>query len=613
MNISSQASPALLIVESPYKTGKIEEMFRGRFKAMATYGHICDLPRNPKEGIGINRESMQADYALTSDANRGIDGTRAVERIRQYLHDNPGTGVYLGTDEDREGESIAAFVMKYLQLKNPKRMRFNAITREQIEHAIQHADHIDWNAVASREARRLIDRIIGYVASSVLTRQVNQKGVAADRLQTAVEALVIERDRKIRNHVAQTYYTVHVDLRGWQAEWQYQVPNNRGKGPKPNSDYDIDDATQRCFDAELAKAVSNQRALAIESCEDQIEQCLPPSPFYTLSLLQAANRIFGWDAETTMHAAQKLYEGEGSGHGHITHHQTSSPNISAAAAEEIRALLRAQGLALPDTPNRWTVKSRNAQEGREAIRPSYIDVEEAGATDEQRALYRLIRERALYSQLAPARFAVKRVTLTDARNTNRFIANARALLEAGWMESPVATSPVLQDDDGRSEDKTAARLPHLASGSVVNVSRAEVRSHTTQTPHRYTLRSLAAKLEKLGIGRPATLASILKEVQTKGTIKLRGDGTLEATPLAEKCYDILYPRFGFAHIGYTAELEAALDQIATGLLDGPHLVRNVWDRLDADCASLGHQEAVAASERWHTPLTRSASNRLTSF
>lgn len=591
---SNATPPPLLIVESPSTAEKINEMFRGRIEAMATYGHICDLPRHSNEAIGINRESMEGHYALTSDANRGIDGARAVERIRKYLGENPGTEVYLGTDEGREGESIAAFVTKYLQLKNPKRMRFNAITREQIAHAFQHVDYIDWNAVASREARRLIDRIIEYVASPVLTRQVIQKGVTANRVQSAVEALVIERERKIRNHVAQTYYTVHVDLRGWQAEWQYQEPSIRRKGPKPNSEYDIDDATQRCFDAELAMAASNQHALAIESCEDQIEQCLPPAPFYTLSLLQAANRIFGWDAGATMHVAQKLYQGDGSGHGHITHYLTSSTNIAAVAAEEIRALLRAQGIAVPATPNHWKVASRNAHEGREAIRPSYINIEEAGATGEQRALYKLIRERALYSQLAPARFAVKCVTLTDARNTNRFVANARALLEAGWMESPVATSPVLQDDDGRAAHKAAGRLPHLASGSAIQVGRAEVRSHTTQTPPRYTLRSLAAKLEKLGIGRPATLAWILKEVQTRGTIKLRVDGTLEATPLAEQCYDLLYPRFAFAHIGYAAELEAALDRIATGRLDGPRLVRHVWDRLDADCTSPRHQEANSA-------------------
>ncbi|WP_167354357.1 type IA DNA topoisomerase [Cupriavidus nantongensis] len=586
MNTAMESQPALLIVESPNKTGKIEEMFRGRFKAMATYGHICDLPRNPREGIGIDRESMQGEYALTSDAHRAIDGTRAVAKIREYLRDNPGTVVYLGTDEDREGESIAAFVMKYLQLSNPKRMRFNAITREKIEHAFQHADHIDWNAVASREARRLIDRIIGNVASPVLMRQVNQKGVATGRVQTAVEALVIERERKIRNHQVQTYYTVHLDLGGWQVEWQYQAPNASRNGPKPNSEYDIDDPSPRCLDAELAKAASNQRALAVQSCEDSFELRLPPSPFYTFSMVQAANRIFDWDAEKTMQVAQRLFEGDGSGHGHITYHRTDSPNIDPVAAEEIRSLLRSQGMSVPETPNRWTVKNKNAQEGREGIRPSYIDVEEAGATEEQRALYKLIRERAFYSQLAPARYAIRRVVLTDARNVQRFAATARILLEPGWMASPAAKSPVLQDDEAAKNHPEARRLPKLSPGATVNVDRAEVRSHQTKTPPRYTLNTLTAKLEKLGIGRPATLATILRGVQTKGSIKVGKDRELEATPLAEKCYDILYPRFGFAHIGYTAELEAALDQIAKGVLDGPRLVRYVWDRLDADCAAL---------------------------
>lgn len=581
-------APNLLIVESPNKTGKIEEMFPGQFKAMATYGHICDLPRNPKDGsIGIDRESMQGEYALSSDPNRGIDGTRAVAKLKKYLRDNPGTEIYIGTDEDREGESIAAFVMKYLQLKNPKRMRFNAITREKIEYAYQHADHIDWNAVASREARRLIDRIIGYVASPVLIRTVNQRGVAAGRVQTAVEALVIERERKIRNHQAQTYYTVHMDLGDWQAEWLYQPPASPRQGPKPNSEYDVDDSSARCLDAELAKSISLQRALVIQSCEDKIEHRLPPSPFHTFSLIQTANRFFGWDAEKTMQVAQKLFEGDGSGHGHITYHRTDSPNIDPVAAEEIRAWLRAQGMSVPEAPNRWAVNNKNAQEGHEGIRPSYINVEDAGATDEQRALYKFIRERALYSQLMPARYAVRRIVLSDARNVHRFTATARALLDPGWMASPAAKSPVMQEED-RGEEDAAVRLPNLERGSTVNVRYGEVRPHTTKAPPRYTLNTLTAKLEKLGIGRPATVVTLLKGVQTKGTIKVRKDHKLEATLLAEKCYDILYPRFGFAHIGYTAELEAALDLIAKGQLDGPRLVRHVWDRLDADCAALGH-------------------------
>ena len=585
MSRSLSPPPALLIVESPNKTAKIEEMFPGRFKAMATYGHVCDLPRNPKDGIGINRESMQGDYALTTDSDRRIDGKRAIANLRAYLKDHPDTEVYLGTDEDREGESIAAFVMKYLKLKSPKRMRFNSITREKIEHAFTHADEIDWNAVASREARRLIDRIIGYVASPLLMRKLKQRGVAAGRVQTAVEALVIERERKIRGHTAQSYYTVHLDLGGWVADWQHQAPAPGRQGPKPNSEYDIDDSAARCFDHDRARMVSIQRALVVLSCDDKTEQRLPPSPFYTFSMVQAANRIFGWDAEKTMHLAQKLFEGDGSGHGHITYHRTDSPNIEPQAAEEIRAWLRDEGHAVPDKPNRWVAKNKNAQEGHEAIRPSYIEVEQAGATDEQRALYKLIRERALYSQLAPARYAVKRIVLTDGISSERFAANARVLQDPGWLASPAAKNPVLQDDEEDGE-AAATRLPTLERGAQVNVRRGEVREHVTKKPPRYTIRTLTAKLEKLGIGRPATLATILKGVQSKGTIQARKDGALEATPLAERCYDILYPRFGFAHIGYTAELEAALDEIARGQLDGPRVVRHVWDRLDDDVAAV---------------------------
>lgn len=172
----------------------------------------------------------------------------------------------------------------------------------------------------------------------------------------------------------------------------------------------------------------------------------PTLPFYTFSLVQAADRILGWDAEMTMKIAQKLFEGDGSGHGHITYHRTDSPNIDPGAAEEIRALLRSQGLPVPEVPNHWTVKNKNAQEGHEGIRPSYIEVEEAGATDEQRALYKLIRERALFSQLAPAKYAVKRVVLADARNINRYSATSRLLVEPGWIASPVSKSQVLQDE-----------------------------------------------------------------------------------------------------------------------------------------------------------------------
>lgn len=577
--------PILIIVESPNKTSKIEEMFPGRFKALATYGHICDLPRNPMEGIGIDRDVMQGQYQLTRDSKRYIDGERAVAKIQRYLGSNPGTQVYLGTDGDREGESIAAFAMKYLGLRNPKRMRFNAITKEKIENAFHTADQIDWNAVASREARRLIDRIIGYVASPVLMSIMNTKGVAAGRVQTAVEALVIERERKIRNHKSQSYFTVRFDMGGWQADWQVPQRIEKRTGPKANSEYDIDDTSARCFDEALAREASKQRALLVKSTTDSKENRLPPSPFYTFSLIRAADRVFGWDAERTMQVAQKLFEGDGAGHGHITYHRTDDPNLDADAAEEIRAWLRNQELPVAIEPNKWESRNSFTQEGHEAIRPTHFEIETAGSADDQRALYKLIRERAIYSQLAPARYAIKRIELADAANLHRFNATARTLEDPGWLKTAAAKSPVMAEDE-ESDVQPAVSLPNLQKGTFLNIKNTEVKSHKTNTPPRYTMNTLTSKLEKLGIGRPATIATLLKNVQSKGTIILRPDRKLEATRLAEKCYDILYPRFGFAHIGYTAELEQALDRIATGRLDGQDLARHVWDRLDAECAAL---------------------------
>ena len=577
----------LIIVESPNKAKKLNEMFAGRFKAIATCGHICDLPENPiAPDVGIDRAAMKGRYELTKNSKRTVDVTRVIATLKKYLKDNPGTDIYIASDDDREGESIGAFVAGYLGLKNPKRMRFNAITKEKIEDAYNAASTIDWHLVSSREARRLIDRIIGWVVSPILWDKIKQKGASAGRVQTAVEALVIERERKIRNHITEQYYTVHMEMGGWEAEWQFPLTIAPRVTPKPNSEYDIEDTASKCLIKETALQIAAQKTLAVESCTDTIETKLPPSPLYTISMIQIADKVLKWDAEKTMNIAQKLFEGDGSGHGHITYHRTDSPNIDPMAAEEIRAWLQKQGLPIPTKPNTCVSKNKQAQEGHEAIRPSYFEIEEAGATDEQRALYKLIRERAINSQLSPATYAVKRIILTDAASgTHKFTATARTLSTAGWLNTPAAKSPSMQDDEAAEAPKPVT-LPTLNRGTMLPVKQVEVKTHDTKEPPRYTMSSLTSKLEKLSIGRPATMATLLKNVQQKGTILVGKDGKLEATKLAENCYDILYPRFTFAHIGYTAELERALDQIASGQLDGPALVKNVWDRLDTDCAAI---------------------------
>jgi len=576
----------LIIVESPNKCKTINEMFKGQLISMATAGHICDLPASPQEGIGIDRLAMKGLYELTEDKHRHTDGKRIVAKMKKYLKDNPGTEVYLATDADREGESISAFVLKYLGLKNPKRMKFHSITKKAIEKAFNEAGQINFDEVACREARRLIDRIIGYTASPILRRAMKEKNVSAGRVQTAVDALLVERERKIRSHKPETYFTVHFDMGGWSAEWKMQPSDDAWQGPKRNSEYDIDTRAPQCFDGNLARAVASERVLSVNSCVESSSSRLPPAPLYTISMIQLANRVLDWDAEKTMQIAQKLFEGDGAGHGHITYHRTDDPNIDPDMAAELCTWLRGQGLPVPPTPNRWQSKNEHAQEGHEAIRPTYFEVEVAGATPDQQELYKLIRARAIFSQLAPASYAVKTINLCDATTgLEEFTATAREMKEAGWLGTVHANTPVMSTED-EPEEVVPTRLPTLTRGSLVNIRSSDIRQHTTKAPPRYTILSLTSKLEKLSIGRPSTIATLLKNVATRATVNVRKDKKLEVTPLGERCYDVLYPRFAFAHIGYTAELERALDQIAQGKLDGQQLARTVWDRLDVDCAAI---------------------------
>jgi DNA topoisomerase-1 len=581
----------LFIVESPNKAKKIDEMFGGQYKALATYGHICDLPVSPKEGVGINRATLKGDYALTENKARTVDGKRTISRLLDFLKRNPELQVFLASDDDREGESISAFVAQYLKLPpDTPRIRFNSITKEAIEASVNSPDAINWNSVSSREARRLIDRIIGYTVSPILQQKVNNRSAAAGRVQTAVEALVIERERKIRNHVSQKYFTVTMDLGGWKAEWKYVPDPMPPVKPKPNSEYDIDKYTPVCFDEGLALQASRHKSLLVESCEQGQEYKMPPAPLYTTTMIQMADKLFKWDAIKTMQVAQKLFEGDGSGHGHITYHRTDNPNIDPAVAVEIQDWLIERNLPVGEDINTWTPKNKQAQGAHEAIRPTYFTIESAGIDEDQRKLYKLIRERAIYSQLAPAIYNVYRTVLVDGGlHKDRFTANAKSVRDHGWLVTQIANLPEFSNigDEDAEDQKAIESLPRLDQGSLVRVVSGTVLPHKTKSPPRYTLNTLISKLEDLSIGRPATIASILQNVQQKKTIEVKSTGKLHPTTLAETCYDMLYPVFAFAHIGYTAELEKALDVIAEGRMDGPGLVRKVWDRLDDECARIG--------------------------
>lgn len=561
----------LIIVESPEKAKKLGIFFQDRFKVIATYGPICDLKQLEINGeIGIDRETIECQYAIIENSKRYIDGKRTVAHIQDYLQGHPDTAVYLGTDDDREGESLAAFLQHHLDLKNPRRMRFNALTKEQIEHAYHTADTINPATVSARETRRLIDRIVDHTATPFLRQVVNKNTTATNQVQTAIEALIIERERTIRAHQAQTHYTVHLDFGHWQATWQVPKEEEKSTTHKANSEYDSEDTTGHCLNEATAHAITRHRTLLVDTCAETTETCPPPPLFCTLSLIQAAHSILGWTADYTMRTAQKLYEGDNADQGHITYHHTDNTNISPIAAAEIRHWLQKQNRPIPTPSNTFADDTKSPEPISEGIHPTNIQREIAGATDDQRALYTLIRERTLCSQFAPAQYIVKKIVLTDAiHRTEKFIASTRTQVAQGWLtktaEIKIAQPP---------------HIPSLKSGEMVNVRRAEIETHATQAPPRYTIGTLASKLQALGIGTPDTIATHLKNIQAQGAVSQDKDKNLHAARSSENCYDALYPRFLFAHIGYAIELEQALDKIANGTLDGKSLTRTIWNHID---------------------------------
>lgn len=583
----------LIVVESFNKASKLERMFPGRFKVMAIMGPICDLlPSQPGE-IGIDRHVIQGIYGLNRNPHRTIDGVRSIAAIRAFLEENPRASVYLGTDADLDGESLAAFIMKYAALSQPKRLRFNALRFKEIDHAIQQQTVIDWQAVAACEARRLVDHVITQVATPLAAMHIGHRGGEVERLQTVVQALLVERERSIRRHRQQPTYAVTLEMGDWSASWVIPPSAEQLVNTQDNANYDIDGAPlQFCNDESVAHEVAAQRTLLVLTCADTEEIIAPPCPLNTIGLIFAADQALGWDAGKTLRVARQLFEGDGADQGHITYHRTSSARLGACKAAAIQSSLLMQGLPAGSDADAQAGDSAHCYEGAECISPVDMDVDDVGADDAQRALYALIYARTICSQLLPARVSVRHMVLIDAKGKHRYSATARSVIDPGWLDTTADQADEMRHEVGWPNGGT--RLPMLDGGALVNVTRTVVTTGTAPRPARYSVTSLLAKLDCIKAIHPSAIASLVGRLTSLGTVKLNADGTLVATALAERLYDFLYPRFCFAHIRFAIEFESALDAIAEGRADGQSLVRRIWDTLDAEAA-------VPSTEHKKTP------------
>jgi len=539
----------IIIVESPGKVQKIQSILGAKWKVAASVGHVRDLP---EKSLGVSLPDFKPEYQPTER------GKAVLKRLAAWI--KTADAVYLATDPDREGEAIAWHLADALKLKKPLRVTFGSITKSAIEPAIKAPRSLDMALVSAQEARRILDRLCGYLVSGSLSKAAGER-LSAGRVQSPALRLVVDREREIRNFTSTTHYGAELLFDGWKAAWV----------TKPW----LPDGSEFLTDKALAEKAASLRSLLVIDCSETQSCSAPPAPFTTSSLQQAASNALRFSPKETMAIAQKLYEA-----GRVTYMRTDSPNLSDEAVKEIRAYAKVQDLPLADKPRVWKSKE-GAQEAHEAVRPTHIEVEEAGETDNEKALYRLIRIRALASQLADAVYAVRVLRLgTDlGGKTAEFEARGRTLVEPGWRTVLFADDAA---DEGESEPENP--VPSLKKGTSATALDGKLLTKKTKPPTRYTEASLVRELENRGIGRPATYAAIVETILRRAYVRMERR-QLVPTPLGDKAVALLAGAFSFLDYGFTKNMEDSLDAVAKGASRSRDILAKAYERLQGELSA----------------------------
>ncbi|WNV05850.1 type IA DNA topoisomerase [Candidatus Methylospira mobilis] len=480
----------LLIVESPGKIKTISAILGSDWKVVACYGHIRDLP---SKDICISPPHFSLPYQI-SDFDRT---KRTVSQLKSLVKNVDS--VYLATDPDREGEAIAWHLADELRIKKPIRVAFNEISEKAVNAAIAVPRTIDMDLVHAQEARRALDRIVGYLVSPELWRRLPHKGLSAGRVQSPALRLIVDREREIGRFIPTTHFGVVLILDGengeWRAEWDIRPLISKGQ--------------EYWTDEDFANSVANIRHLKVVGADDNQRTAAPPPPFITSTMQSAGSVRFRWPVKKVMDVAQKLYED-----GFITYMRTDNPNLSDDAIAEVFAWGKANGKAMSAKPRHWKAKE-SAQEGHEAIRPKHFEHLDAGADSDQKALYQLIWMRAVASQMASAIFDVRTVLLESAdpfdQKAIRFVAKGEVIRVAGWKN---LTAKDDTQEDSEEEDPNNP-VPNLRVGASLTAKKGTVQKKKTRPPQRYTEGTLVADLESRGIGRPATYAATMDTLTKK--------------------------------------------------------------------------------------------------
>lgn len=563
----------VVIVESPAKAKTIEKFLGKDYKVVSSYGHIADLPSNE---LGVDIEhGFKPHYLISNDKKKLVKDLKTLTSAAEM--------VWLASDEDREGEAIAWHLSETLKLKteNTKRIVFNSITKSAIEHAIKHPRGIDYNLVNAQQARRVLDRLVGYELSPVLWKKI-KSGLSAGRVQSVAVRLIVEREREIQDFKSHSTYKITAEF-----------ITSEGKVLKASLPKTFD--SQAEAEAFLQQNIGAQFKVA--SLEKKPAKKSPAPPFTTSTLQQEAARKLHFSVSKTMTVAQRLYES-----GFITYMRTDSVNLSAEALNTAKmAIVQLFGESYSQTRN-FATKSKGAQEAHEAIRPTDMSRPTIAAEPDQNKLYELIWKRTLASQMADAQLERTTVKIAADKHAEQFVATGEMIQFDGFLKVYLESS----DDEDEEQE---GMLPNLKKGEPLTDRNITATQRFSRPQPRYTEASLVKKLEELGIGRPSTYAPTISTIQNRGYVErsaLEGEvryyeqlilqksiikaqtlsekvgadkGKLIPTDIGSVVNDFLVSHFETVmNYNFTAQVENSFDQIAEGAENWTEMLADFYSR-----------------------------------
>jgi len=571
----------LVIVESPAKARTVGRFLGSDYIVRASIGHIRDLPQRQ---FGVDLENDFTPRYVISPKKKNV-----VKELKEAAKE--AESVYLATDPDREGEAISwhltTALNSALKKKPVHRVEFHEITRDAIDHAFANPRSINMNLVNAQQARRILDRIVGYTLSPLLRRKMNRNRLSAGRVQSVAVRLVVEREREIQAFVPEEYWSITAEL-----EKRTRPKDQRTRRDRFTAELvQIRGEKFTCKTGQEAHdlvAALQGAAYVVGEVRRKEVQRNPAPPFITSTMQQEASRKLGFTAKRTMAVAQQLYEGlpigeEGSV-GLITYMRTDSTNVAEVAQNEARAFIIEKFGAdyVPPVPRQYKTKAKGAQEAHEAIRPTSVRREpsriKAYLTPEQFKLYDLIWKRFVASQMAAAIMDTTSVDI-KAGDPQRempylFRATGSVVKFPGFMA--VYTEGKDEGEEAAEEEGKKA-LPPLVVDEILDLLRITPEQHFTQPPPRYTEATLIKALEERGIGRPSTYAPILSTIQERGYVERIEGRRLVPTELGFLVNDLLVKHFPeVVDVGFTAEMEEDLDRIASGEEEWVHVLREFY-------------------------------------